>query len=133
LKRLEVKVAFVPQIEGLTTEDFVEYAQKKPSLMKYLPSERDWLHLDKKFICDVLYTLDTDGIQQIIDDAQLRRNARLEQKQDLLVDIRPEFKEALKHSITFSCKISPLKLVLSLERKVSLSSKGFVEKEAKEV
>ena len=57
-----MKVAAVPQIEGLTIEDFLNYARKKAELMKYIPDERDWEHLDKKWVCDVLFTKDPIGI-----------------------------------------------------------------------
>lgn len=56
IKRSAVKVAAVPQIDGLTMEDFAKHARAKPQLLKYLPDEKDWHHLDKKWVCDVLYT-----------------------------------------------------------------------------
>jgi hypothetical protein len=37
--------------------------------LKYLPDEKDWLHLEKKWICDILYTLEKDGIQNMLDKA----------------------------------------------------------------
>ena len=43
-----MKIAAVPQIEGLTTEDLLAYAKTKPDILKYLPDEKDWHHLDKK-------------------------------------------------------------------------------------
>jgi hypothetical protein len=46
----------VPQIEGLAVEDFEKYAKAKPDILKFLPNERDWNHIDKKWLCDVLYT-----------------------------------------------------------------------------
>lgn len=61
-----MKVAAVPQIEGLTTEDFLNYARKKDELLKFLPDERDWQHLDKKWVCDVLYTKDSAGVENMI-------------------------------------------------------------------
>jgi hypothetical protein len=63
LKRTDINVSSVPHIEGLTVEDFLEYARNKPDLIKYLPEEKDWLHLERKWICDVLYSLDKDGIK----------------------------------------------------------------------
>lgn len=61
-----MKVAAVPQIEGLTIDDFLKYARLKPSLLKFLPDESDWHHLDKKWVCDVLYTQDMPAIQDMI-------------------------------------------------------------------
>jgi hypothetical protein len=43
-------------------DDFMKYAREKPQLMRYLPDERGWNHLDKKWVCDILYTLDDQGI-----------------------------------------------------------------------
>jgi len=57
-----MKVSAVPQIEGLTVQDFLEYAKNKPEMLKYLPDARDWVHIDKKWLCDVMYTLDSHGI-----------------------------------------------------------------------
>ena len=51
-----------PQIEGLTIEDFLGHARARPQLLKCLPDEADWHHLDKKWVCDVLYTKDTEHI-----------------------------------------------------------------------
>jgi hypothetical protein len=53
-----VKVAVVPQIDGLTVEDIIDYAKKKNVAQKYLPDEKDWNHIDKKWLCDVIYTCD---------------------------------------------------------------------------
>jgi len=47
-------------------------------LMKHLPDESGWNHVDRKWVCDVLYTLDTQGIQVMINRAMERRKAKLE-------------------------------------------------------
>jgi len=57
-----MKVSAVPQIEGLTIQDFLEYAKGEPPMLKYLPDSRDWVHFDKKWVCDLMYTLDPAGI-----------------------------------------------------------------------
>jgi len=96
IKRSAVKVAAVPQIEGLTVEDFLQHARKKPALLRYLPDERDWQHLDKKWVCDVLYTMDTEAVSAMVTKAMHDRKRKLEESQDLLVDMRPEFAAAFK-------------------------------------
>ena len=63
--------------------------------MKYLPSEQYWLHLDKKWICDILYSLDMEGVQEMIDKALKTRKDKQEKNQDLLIEMRPEFAKAL--------------------------------------
>ena len=51
-----------------------------PSLLKFLPDEKDWNHLDKKWICDVLYTHDTVAVQNMITPQSMQdRKKRLEQ------------------------------------------------------
>ena len=91
IKRQAVKVSAVPQIEGLTIEDFIKYARKDQVLLKYLPDEGDWHHLDKKWMCDVLYTQKPQGIQTMITKAMQDRKKRLETTQNQLVEMRPEF------------------------------------------
>ena len=61
-------------------EDFLDYAKKKPGLIKSLPSEKDSLHLDRRFICDLLYSLDSVGIQNLIDKALTKRKKKMEKK-----------------------------------------------------
>jgi hypothetical protein len=51
-------VAAVPQIEGLSMTEFNVFARNRPELLRYLPDEDDWRHLDKKWVCDVLFTRD---------------------------------------------------------------------------
>ena len=55
-------MAAVPQIEGLSVEDFLNFVKGKAKLLRHLPDESSWNHLDKKWICDVLFTLDEQGI-----------------------------------------------------------------------
>ena len=49
----------VPSYEGLTVDDFLLFAKKDAAILKYLPDERDWLKIDKKWLCDIFYTLKT--------------------------------------------------------------------------
>ena len=99
-----MKVAAVPQIEGLTVDSFLKHAKNKPLLLKFIPDEKDWNNLDKKWVCDVLYTHDHTGIQAMITKAMQDRRKKLEVSQNQLVDMRPEFASALKRCQSFSCK-----------------------------
>ena len=92
------------QIDGLTIEDFLQHDSRKPALLRFLPDEKDWHHLDKKWVCDVLYTNDTEPIAAMIAKAMQERRKKLEQNQDMLVDMRSEFAAALKRCQAFSCK-----------------------------
>ena len=73
-----MKVAVVPHIEGLTTEDFEKFAKSKPALLKWLPNERDWNHIDKKWMCDVIFTRDASGFQEMIMKAVVYRKKKIE-------------------------------------------------------
>ena len=68
-----MKVSAVPHIEGLTIQDFLDFARKKPSMLNFLPDERDWEKLDRHWLCDLLYTLDEEGVQEMIDEALITR------------------------------------------------------------
>jgi hypothetical protein len=70
--------------------------------LRYFPDERDWVHLDRKWICDMLYTLDTENFQSMIDQAQMNRLVKVEEHQHLGVSMRPEFAQALQHCFNFS-------------------------------
>jgi len=101
-----VKVSVVPQIDGLTVDDFLKHARTNPTILKHLPDERDWFHLDKKWLCDVMYTIDTPGTQAMVDIALKARRQKLEKSQSQIVEMRPEFASALKNALSFSSKRS---------------------------
>jgi len=59
-------------------EDFIKHARKNPTILKHLPDERDWFHLDKKWLCDIMYTIDTPGVQDLINHALKTRREKQE-------------------------------------------------------
>jgi hypothetical protein len=71
-------VSAVPQIEGLTVEDILEFARRNAQIVKHLPDERDWVHIDRKWVCDVVYTLDKNNFSALITSAMKKRKERLE-------------------------------------------------------
>jgi len=75
----------------LTLADLLAYAKSKPMILTFLPDEMDWNHLDRHWVCDVIYTVDQDGLSDMIHDAQAKRNEKLEKSRDLLVAMKPEF------------------------------------------
>ena len=86
-----MKVSAVPSIKGLAIEDFLKHAREKPDLKKYLPEEKDWTALDKQWLCDVIYTVDTANFERMVKKAQKERQQLLEKSQNDVVEIRPEF------------------------------------------
>ena len=46
----------VPHFEGLTVEDFLEYAEQYPRVALYLPPGKEIVKLPRQFIINVIYT-----------------------------------------------------------------------------
>lgn len=69
----------MPQIDGLTVEDLLRYARDKPNMMRHLPDQGGWNHFDKKWISDVIYTLDAEGMTNMVNKALQKRKEKLEQ------------------------------------------------------
>jgi len=38
--------------------------------MKYLPDEKDWIHLDRQWLGDVIYTVDAKALQDMVHEAK---------------------------------------------------------------
>ncbi len=76
-------VSSVPQIEGLTVEDILGMFRVNNSFLRHIPDERDWVHLDRKWLCDVLFTIDRTNFQQAIDKAIKARRDRVDASKSL--------------------------------------------------
>jgi hypothetical protein len=53
--------------------------------LKHLPDERDWVHIDRKWVCDMVYTLAKNDFQIFIELAVTKRKKKLEANQNQLV------------------------------------------------
>ncbi len=80
-------MAAVPQIEGLTVEAMLELAKTSAAAFRHLPDERDWDGLNRKWVADILYTVERAKLEKLIKDAVKARKERLEEKNNLLVEI----------------------------------------------
>ena len=99
-------MAAVPQIEGLTVEDMLELVKTSATALRHLPDERDWDHMDRKWLSDIIYTTERAKFEKTIKDAVKARKERLEDKNHLLVEMRPEFAAAFQNCMSFSRKPS---------------------------
>jgi hypothetical protein len=81
----------VPQIEGLTLESILELAKTSTAALRHLPDERDLDDLNRKWVADILYTVERAKFEKVIKDAVKGRKERLEEKHNLNVEMRPEF------------------------------------------
>ena len=94
----------MPQIEGLTVEDMLELAKTSPNALRHLPDERDKDSLNRKWVADILYTVERAKLEKLIKDAVNARKERLEEKNNLLVEMQPEFTQAFQNCMSFSRK-----------------------------
>ena len=97
-------VAAVPQIEGLTVEDMLESSKGKAAVLRHLPDERDWDHMDRKWLADVLNSTDKPNFERMVKAAVKARKERLEDNNNLNVSIRHEFAQAFQSCMNFSRK-----------------------------
>ena len=95
-------MAAVPQIEGLSVESMLELAKTFVAALIHLPDERDWDGLNRKWVADILYTIERAKFEKVNKDAVKARKERLEEKHNLNVEMRPEFAQALKNCMSFS-------------------------------
>ena len=95
-------VAAVPQIEGLTVEDMLDLAKTSATALRHLPDERDWDHMDRKWLADIIFSTERAKFEKIVKDAVKARKDRLEDKNNLLVEMRPEFAAAFQNCMSFS-------------------------------
>jgi hypothetical protein len=102
LTRDEVKLSHVPMIEGLQISELLKYGDGK--FASYFPDLKDWVHVDRKWLCDVLYTLDTKKFDEFVNECIKKKQKKNEDNKGLVVGIRSEFAEALKNAVTFSSK-----------------------------
>jgi hypothetical protein len=73
-------VATELQIEGLTVEDMLKLEKTSPNALKHLADERDWDGLNRKWVADILYTVERAKDEKIIKDAVKDRKERLEER-----------------------------------------------------
>ena len=95
-------MAAVPQIEGLTVESMLELAKTSAAALRHLPDERDWDGLNRKWVADILYTVERAKFEKLIKDAVKARKERLEKKDNLNKEMQPEFAYALQNCMSFS-------------------------------
>ena len=60
--------------------------------------------MDRKWLGDVLYTVDRANFDRMIKDAVKARRERLEDKHNLNVSMQPEFAQAFQNCMNFSSK-----------------------------
>jgi hypothetical protein len=73
----DVKHISIPQYEGLSIADLLEYAKSYPAVMQALPVEREIKKLSKQYIANVIYTIVGAGFIEWVEDRVRSRNERV--------------------------------------------------------
>ena len=47
----------------------LELAKTSPNALRHLPDERDWDSLNRKWVADILYTVECTKLEKLIKDA----------------------------------------------------------------
>ena len=84
----------------------LDFARAKQSILRHLPDERDWDHMDRKWLSDVVYTVEKAGFDKMIKEAVAARKERLEDKHNLNFAMRPEFVQAFQSCMNYSSKLT---------------------------
>ena len=64
IKNVNVRIISVPQFEGLTIEDMMEYARPVDSVMNALPPLNECAKVPRAYIANVIYSLVGEHFQQ---------------------------------------------------------------------
>ncbi len=70
-------------------ENILELANTSSAALRYLPDERDWEDLNRKWVADILYTVERVKFEKVIKDAVIAKKERLEGKHNLNVEMHP--------------------------------------------
>jgi len=100
----------------------LEFAKTKQGVLRHLPDERDWDHMDRKWLSDVLYTVEKVAFDRMIKDAIKERKERLEDRNNLNVSMRPEFVQAFQNCMSFSSKFLHFKHYVTSGERSGLAS-----------
>ena len=58
----------------------LDLAKKSPNALRHIPDERDWDGLNRKWLSDILFTVERAKFEKAIKDAVKARKERLEEK-----------------------------------------------------
>ena len=94
----------VPQYEGLTLDDILEKWRNNLTLMKYLPMEREIKKMPKQYVVNVCYKIIGHPFEIWVKKRITDRNAKVEEKRNLLIEVDPKIAAVFQNSTYSSCK-----------------------------
>ena len=102
----EFKTFNVPQFEGLSIETVLEFASDKPDVLMYLPDERDYGKLPRRWLCGVVFTKVGEPFRNWVQEKIKARNDYVASKRNLMIDLDPRIAAAFNQSINISSKLA---------------------------
>ena len=105
IKSKEVKHLHIPQFEGLSTADILEWAKRYPAAYQALPSEpSEILQLHRQYVINLIYTTVGDDFSEWVDLVMRQRNKRLAEERNMNINMDPEIAIVFRSSTTISGK-----------------------------
>ena len=103
----DVKVIQLPSYDGLTIEDFLEFAEDAEGgkALRALPeSKKELMKMPRSYIANVIYTLIGDAFQEWSDKRIVTRNEKVVKDRDMEIKMDPEIAAIFKASTAVSGK-----------------------------
>ena len=109
-------MTIVPQIEGLTIPEILEFGRSNWDILDYLPEHKDCRLPSREFLWNVLNTLIRNKFQAFIKFKLAKREKKMIDKRNLGVKILPEFIKIFKESKNISCKSCQCFYILQMKK-----------------
>ena len=95
----------IPQFEGLSIKDMLEYAKMFPEVERALPSgEKETDKLPRQYIANIINTIVGKPFREWIDAKLEARNTELALKKDMIIELDPQIEAIFKASNAVSSK-----------------------------
>ena len=99
----DVRWITVPNYEGLTMKDMLEWSKRFPEVVRALPSiEREIIKLHRQFVANLIYTIVGDPFKKWVDKVIEDRNAKIIDQQNLDIDLDPAIMKVFNASTSVS-------------------------------
>ena len=105
IRSKDIKSLGVPQYEGLSTNNILEWAANYPEVSEALPTEpREIDKLLRQYVINVIYTLVGEPFRQWVETVMTARDARITEERQLGIELDPEILRVFRNSSAVSSK-----------------------------
>ena len=100
-----IKHIDIPQYEGLSISNLMEYAREHQEVMHALPIEREIKKLSRQYIANVIFTLVGSDFQHWVDDRISKRNQKVTNERNLNIEFDEDVAEIFRSSNAVSVNV----------------------------